>query len=1028
MYNNSSSLNKKLWVLLLSALGITVFVPSAISQTNVKSPKETTEKKLVRGRVLSADNTPLEGASIVVKGDKRGTLSNDKGEFALTVKLSATELIITSLGYESKEVPISGTEVLVQLKKSNGKDLDEVVVVGYGTQKKGDVLGSISKIKASEVTKTPVASFDAQLQGKAAGVQVNSNSGVPGEGTFVRVRGTTSINSSSDPLYIVDGVFLNNTSLQTLGLGGRNTSPLADLNPADIESIEILKDASATAIYGSRGANGVVLVTTKRGSFNIKPKVTFDLSNGWVEADKSTLPKMVTGPQLAALANEYWINSGIDKPSLNQTFANRPFRPVAEGGQGLPEEQGNYDRIADILQKGAVKDYNLSIQGGSNKSRFYLGAGYSKQEALIKVPTFSRANLKFNFDQNLTDKITFGLSSNLSRSFRNQARTGDGPQVNLWNAAVSAATYTPKYAVDGTSTGADNIYVLIDNYNVHTVSLRYVGSVYGEAQLADGLKFRTSFSLDYDHYDESAYWNTQTSIGKAVNGNATSSITQNSTWVNEQTLSYQKKLGDHQFNLLAGNSIQSNVYALTAAEGTGFANDNFQLISSASIRTSSQSWTKYTLSSFFGRADYNYLNKYYFGATLRSDGSSKFGSNNRWGYFPAFSVGWRIKQESFLKDARWLSELKLRVSYGITGNQAGIDNFASRGLWTGGSSYANISGTALPGIGPKQLGNSDLRWEKTAQGDIGLDVGLFNNRISINLDVYNKNTTGLLLQQPIATSSGFSTYWANEGELSNKGYEVSINSTNIINKNFSWKTSVNLAGNKNKIEKLPSQITQYTRDWVILKEGYSMNSFWLYNQLSVDPKTGAPVFEGQAADGTVSANNRKIIGNAYPKIYGGVSNSFTYKDFDLSFLFTFQSGNKSLNLNRYFRERNPSSGGIDTYVLDRWQKPGDITSIPRLTSVGNNYTIDQSSRYLEDASFLRLKLFSFGYNLPQSILSKVKFTRVRIYFVGSNLKIWTKYTGDPESSVTSNPNAQGLGNFGTPPQPKGYQFGLNITL
>jgi TonB-linked SusC/RagA family outer membrane protein len=1017
---------KKSGIVIKTALLLLIVLPF-IAFSQEANPSVINSK--LYGKVIdNLSKQPVGGAIVRIKGTTHSVATNSEGDFNFqTGQKFPYTLTISFIGYENREIRVDGSPVTIELKASVSQ-LGDVVIVGYGTQKKADVTGAISKISSSEVNKTPVASFDGQLQGKAAGVQISTNSGVPGEGIFVRVRGTTSINSSSDPLYIVDGVFLNNTSLQTSNLGGRTTSPLADINPSDIESIEVLKDASATAIYGSRGANGVVLVTTRRGAFNLNTRVNFDVSQGWVEADRSTLPKLASGPETATLANEYWINSGKDNPALNQTFANRPFRPASEGGRGLPEEQQTYDRINDILQRGPVKDYNLAIQGGSAKSKFYFGAGYTSQEALIKVPTFSRASVKFNFDQNLTDKISFGLSNSISRSYRNQAKTGDGPTVNLWNSAISTATYTPKYGEDGTSTGADNTYVLIDNYDVNTVSLRYIGSVYGEAKLAKGLTFKSSLSIDYDHYDESAYWNTQTSIGKAVGGNATSAITQNSTWINEQTLTYQKNLEDHHFNFLAGNSIQSTLFKLTSAEGSGFANDNFVDISSASIRTSGQLWSKYSLASFFGRADYNFKGKYYLGASIRTDGSSKFGTNNKWGYFPAFSGGWRLKEESFLKNAVWLSEFKLRASFGITGNQAGIDNFASRGLWTGGSSYADVPGVAQPGTGPIQLGNSNLKWERTAQTNVGVDIGLLKDRLSVTVDVYRKYTTGLLLQQPIAASSGFSTYWANEGEISNRGYEVSINSTPINRNNFSWKSSLNFAGNKNKIEKLPSQITQYTRDWVIMKEGYSMNSFWLYNQLSVDPQTGAPVFEGQAANGTVTAANRKIIGNAYPKIYGGLNNSFTYENFDLSFLFTFQLGSKALNLNRYFRERNPSSGGVDTRTLERWQNPGDITDIPRLTSVGTNYTIDQSSRYLENSSFLRLKLLSFGYSLPQSLLRPVKLTKVRLYFVGSNLFLVTKYTGDPESSVTSNPNAQGLGSFGTPPQPRGFQFGINVTI
>lgn len=997
--------------------------------TTIVSYGQQSESNSISGKVInSKTKQPLEGATVSVVGSTNEVLSDNTGSFKIrTFKKPPYTITVSYIGYKTKVIVAGDGLNTVELDET-GAELSEVVIVGYGTQRKGDLTGAVAKVAAADVKKIPVASFDAQLQGKASGLQVLTNSGVPGEGIFVRVRGTTSINSSSDPLYIVDGVFLNNTSLQTMNMGGRSTSPIADINPADIESIEILKDAAATAIYGSRGANGVVIVTTKKGNYNAKPKVTLDISQGWVQADKSTLPKLASGPETATLANEYWINSGIDKPSLNQTYANRPFRPASEGGKGLPEEQGTYDRINDLLRHGRLQEYNLGIQGGNATSKYYFGAGFTDQEAFFKVIKFNRASLKFNFDQKLTDKISFGLTNSVSRSYRNQARTGDGPQVSLWNSAVSAATYTPKYGTDGTSTGADNTYILIDNYDVNTVTLRYIGSVYGEAQLAKGLKFRTSFNLDYSHYDESAYWNSQTSIGKAVNGQATSALTQNSTWINEQTLSYQKSFGAHNLTLLGGNTIQSNEITATTADGQGFANDNYKKISAASVRTSSESWTKYTLVSFFGRAGYNYQNKYYAEATLRADASSKFGSNNRWGYFPAFSAGWRLSQESFLKNERWLNDLKLRASYGITGNQEGISNFASRGLWSGGSGYADVAGTPLAGIGPLQLGNKDLKWERTSQVDLGFDLAVLDGRVAVTFDLYSKYTSGLLLQKPIPSASGFGTYWANEGEISNKGYEFSITTTNIRSKDVTWTTSFNISGNRNRIEKLPSQLTRYTRDWVIMKQGYSMNSFWLYDQLYVDPKTGAPVFDGQDANGNVTANNRKIMHSAYPKFYGGLTNTITYKDFDLGFSFSYQYGNYSVNLNRYFRERNPSSGGVDTKALERWQKPGDVTDVPRFTSVGNNYTIDQSSRYLEDASFIRLKQLSVGYNLPKALLSRIKLSNVRVYFLGTNLWLLTKYTGDPESNVTSDPTSQGIGSFGTPPQPMGFQFGLNVTF
>ncbi|ANH81426.1 SusC/RagA family TonB-linked outer membrane protein [Niabella ginsenosidivorans] len=979
-----------------------------------------TINSILKGQVSdSVSKLPLANVSVQIKGITNGTTSDARGAFTLyTAQKFPFTIVVTSVGYEAKEIVATGSPIDVFLKPATSQ-LEDVVVVGYGTQRKKDLVGAISKISAAEVNKIPVASFDAQLQGKAAGLQVVTNSGVPGEGIFVRLRGTTSINSSSDPLYIIDGVFVNNTSLQTTNLGGRTSSPLADINPADIESIELLKDASATAIYGSRGANGVVIVTTKQGAYKSKVKIDLNVSNGWVEADKSVLPNLLSGPNAATLVNEYWVNSGHPEQS--------PFRPVSEGGLGAPEDQKTYDRLGFLLRKGYIQDYNIGIQGGTDKTRYYLGAGYTNQDAFFKVIGFNRASLKFNFDNQLTSKIKIGLTNSLSRSYRNQARLGDGPQGRLWGSAITGATYSPTHDASGALIGLENTYSLVDNYDVNTTSLRYIGGVFAEATLADGLKFKSSVSADYNLYDEYQYWNTNTSIGSAVGGKAISAITQNTAWINEQVLSYNKRISDHNFSALIGNTLQSNELKYTYAEGNGFANNNYKLISSAASTLSSDDWTKNTIVSYFGRLAYSFADKYFGEFSIRADGSSKFGANNRWGTFPAFGLGWRIKNEAFLRDVKWVNDLKFRASYGITGNQSGINDFAARGLWSGGSPYADVAGTPLAGIGPLQLGNDDLKWEKTAQTDVGLDAALFDNRLSITFDYYYKYTSDLLLQKPVPATSGFSEYWANVGEVSNRGYELNINSVNIRKNHFTWNTSLNISGNKNRIEKLPTQITKYTRDWVILKEGYSLNSFWLYEQLYVDPNTGNPVFAGQDANGTVTADDRKILHNFYPKFYGGITNSITFRQFDFSTLFSFQYGNYNLNLQRFFLERNPGTGA-DATLLKRWQKPGDITDVPKLTSAGYNYTLDQNSRYLEDASFIRLKQLSIGYTLPKEIVQRLKLSNLRFYFIGANLFILTKYTGDPETNVTSDPNAQGLGGFGTPPQPRSFQFGFNLTF
>lgn len=977
---------------------------------------------------------PIPGAAITINGTTH-TIQTDKNgrfEFKTGQKLPYT-VDVSYVGFKKKTVTITNSPAVIELEEAT-VELNNIVIVGYGTQNKKDLIGSVAKVSANEIKEMPVASVDAQLQGKSTGLQINANTGVPGEGIFIRVRGTTSINASNDPLYVVDGVFMNNTSLQTVSTGGKATSPIADINPADIESIEVLKDASATSIYGARGANGVVIITTKRGGYEQSPKINFNSYVGIAKTNK--VWEIADGPTNAALHNEYWINSGIDNPALNQTFANRPFRPKAQGGKGLPEEQETYDRLSDIFQTAGLQNYDLSVQGGSQSTRYYIGAGFTNQEATMKPVYYQRGSFKVNLEQKISEKVRLGVNNSISRSFRNQARAGDGPQGGMFQTALLVATYLPKVNADGTPAKWgpwDNLDVLLNNYDVTTKNSRYIGNAYLDVDIIPGLKFRTSFGVDYNDYKEAEYWNSLTLLGAApTNGLATSAITNNTTWLNEQTLSYRKNITNvHSFGVLVGNALQGDVIEVTSAEGRNFPNDNFTNIASAATRIGSQQWTKSTLASFFSRIDYNYASKYYLEISARADGSSRFGSKNRFGYFPSIGTAWRVKEERFLKDVNVISDLKVKASWGITGNQNGISNFAAKGLWNGGQGYPdNASSGDKPGIAPAQLANNDLKWEKTNQFNAGIELGLFNNKLNFELNLYQKSTSDLLVQMPLAATTGFSSYYANDGQVSNKGYEFSVNSTNIKRKNFSWSTSFNISGNKNKIEKLATPINVYNRDWLRMEEGNPLYSFWLYKQLYVDPATGAAVFEDVNKDGQITVADRQLIGNAMPDFFGGLNNSFTYKGWDASALFTFQYGNEVYNLNEFF----DMAGGIraDRYAAlnstRRWQNPGDITDVPRFTTVGNNYRLEQNSRLLEDGSFIRLKQLTIGYTLPQKALSKLHVKNLRLYVSGTNLLLFTKYSGlDPESNVSNDQNVQGL-DFGTPPQPSTYQFGINLTF
>lgn len=1005
--------------------------------TVVEPPKENKSEAIVIKGKLQDEVTKetLIGATINVKDSKNAVTADENGDFSITVKELPVTLVIGYIGYQGKEVEVYDPEIPVEVTLKPKLSISEVVVIGYGTQERKDIVSSVSKIDASETNRQPVASLDAQLQGKATGLQINNNSGVPGDAVFVRVRGTTSINSSNDPLYIVDGVFINNTSLQTISTGGRSTSPIADINPSDIESMVVLKDASATAIYGARGANGVVLITTKRGDYNAKAKITFNVSEGWAKGTR--LWKLADGPTNAQAVNDNYIQTQLDNgASYEKALSGRPFRPVAEGGRGNPEEQITEDRLSRVLRTARLREYDLAVQGGTKTTKYYISGAYTNQESILKPAFFERASFKTNLDQKISDKVTVGVSNILSRSLRNQVGAGDGSQGNiLSSASLVQGTYNPIYNPDGTPSLAgnrDNVDVLLQDTDIKAISTRYIGNVYADADLLPNLKFRTSWSLDYDHYDEKAYYSDRMLAGSG-GGAATVSLSQNTTWINEQTLSYRKKIGTkHSAGILIGNSFQGNGLKNATAKGSNFPSNDYKQISSAAVVSSSETWTGSKLASVFARADYNYAGKYYIEASLRADGSSRFGASHKWGYFPSVGVSWRLKEEDFLKDVKWISELKLRASYGITGNQSGINDFAALGQWTGGASYANNTTSGYtPGTRPLQMANPDLKWEKTTQVNAGIDIGLFKDRLGLEFNVYSKYTRDALLNIPLPTSTGFPFYTANAGEVSNKGFEFGVNTVNIQKKNFTWKTNFSISRNINKVEKLAIPLTYYSRDWLRLEEGQSMYSFWLYKQLYVDPQTGNAVYEDVNGDGQITTADRQILGNAMPKFFGGVTNTFTFKGFDASVLFTYQWGSKIWNHNQFLSMYGGTRADRSLYQndVDYWKKPGDQTDIPRFTSVGNNWALEQNSRLLEDASFLRLKSLTVGYTVPKRITEKIKLQGLRVYFAGSNLWLLTKYTGpDPESNVSNaSQQIQGI-DFGTPPQPRTLQIGLNVTL
>jgi TonB-linked SusC/RagA family outer membrane protein len=976
----------------------------------------------------------MSGVSVTVKGSRRGTTTGPDGSFRLLLSPDDKTLVISYSGYETQYVDARNAAAVL-LKKEN-RQLEDVIVTGYSTQNRKFIAGSITSVSGDVIRNSPAAGFNQLLQGKAAGVQVTANSGVPGGGITFRVRGNNSINASVDPLYVIDGVFVSNTDPIQTSIGNQQPSnPLADLNPSDIENIQVLKDANATAIYGSLGANGVILITTKRGRLGAHPRVTLNAYHGWSEAIKKF--KVTNGPQTGLLANESVRNTAIDK-GLDPSTVTLPFPN--------PDTLPTYDRFKDLFRTAATSNYELAVQGGTDKSTYYTGIGYFKQESIVRPSNYERYTVRFNYDNYISSRFKVGTSTNITRSYRNLSSNDNNPQ-GVINSALFVRSYLPIYKPDGTYArygSFDNHIALIKNLDNNAVGWRTVGNIFGEYTFFPGLKLRSSWSVDNNDEYENNYANTLISAGIATNGSAASYETKNIVYTNEQVLTFIKSLGSsgrHTINALAGNTVNSVQNRLTYATGQGFPANSITAISSAATTTGYSSASNAKLVSFFGKASYTYDNKYTIDGSLRADGSSKFGVNKRWGYFPSGGLTWRASQESFVQHWNIFDELKFRFSAGLSGNQNGIGSYAALGLSTGGANYLNS-----PGTSPGQLVNPDLTWETTRQVDVGTEFTILKRRLSVTVDYYNKYTYDLLLNVPVPSRSGFVTYLQNYGAVSNKGVELTVHSANIDSRDFHWTTDFNISFNKNKIVKLASDIALGAsgRNISILRKGYAVNSFWLYRQLYVDPQTGNAVYDDVDKSGSITAADRQIVGNALPKYTGGLTNNLSYKQWDLGFFFYFQQGNKIMNMNDFFMVHGGTQANIGFVPrqLERWQKAGDKTDIPRMTTFSSNPTQNDgpannyggnvaslSSRYLEDGSFLRLKTLSFGYTFSSGLAHRLKLAGARAYVQATNLFTVTNYLGlDPEvSSQGSNQNTAGY-DWATVPQPRTIQVGLNVTF
>ena len=948
-------------------------------------------------------------------------------------------LEISYIGYRKQEIGVHElpAERLKIVLQEDVTEMDEVVVLGYSQQKRGSVTSAVTTVKDDRFANTVSSTLSGKLQGEVAGLIISSNSGVPGTSSLIRVRGSTSISANNDPIYIIDGTLVSTARLQQQALGGQQIDPLSDLNPDDIESVTVLKDASATAAYGAKGANGVILITTKRGQANQRTNVNFATEFGIAKA--KNLWKLMSGAQHAEIVNEACKNDG--------RWVSRPFRPLSENpsagvAYGSPEDQPTYDRISDIFRTGFSQKYVLAVSGGGEKTNFYVGGEISRQPSTLKMQDFNRLSFRLNLDHFITERLKTGTSNSLSFTNRELVRVGDGP-AGLFQAALHTPTFYPVYKEDGTynkPTAFDNHQAIIDHNDGRSNGLRIINNVYARYSIIDGLMFKTSWNNDRHVYTENFYFNTYLSGGASTNGQATHHVSTSNIFGAEQTLNYFRTLHrTHTVSAYLGNSYQKTVRETVSLTGTQFPSNEFKRITSAAVTTGTSSGTSSALLSYFGGVNYSFDNRYSIDLTLRADGSSRVSADNRWGYFPSIGGAWNVINEKFVRNNKILNDLRLKGSWGLAGNET-IGDFAALGLWSGASDYDE-----KPGISPSQLENPDLKWETTRQWNIGLSAGFLNNRFVAELDFYRKYTVDLLLAEPLPGKTGLSSITRNSGAVSNKGIELSVSATNIRNKTFSWRTILTMSHNTNKVEVLPIE-EQGSYTMYKLFAGSPMYSFWVWKELGVDPATGDAVYEDVVKDGEQTVDDKQIVGDAWPLFEGTFKNVLTYKSWSLDFNFYFKSGNKLFNYTRMFLESGGTSGvsrSIQASSTNYWREENKGTYrtgrdglhhhvLPRPKSTVNpdgsfNYE-RQSSRFVEDGSFVRLRNITVSYTFSHRLTGKLGVQSIRLFATASNLLLITNYTGpDPEVSLDSNSLVQGF-DFGTPPQPRSVIGGISINF
>jgi TonB-linked SusC/RagA family outer membrane protein len=1017
----------------------------------------TAQTQTIKGTIIDENGQPVAGATVRVKGDAQATTSAEDGSYTLVNVKAGAGIIISYTGFEEREISTKGKDYeRVQLKKRD-QSLDDVIVVGYGSRKKSEITGAITRVKASELLQTPVVNLAQGLQGRVAGLQITQNNAAPGGSISVRLRGTNSINGSSEPLYIIDGVQIQNTTAPGVsgpatlgnisGVGGNSNAPssLSFLNPSDIESIEVLKDASAAAIYGSQAANGVIIITTRHGKAG-RSSVSYDGYYGTQQITRE-IP-MLNASQFAKIENEIYNTTRFPNPD---SF-----------GVGT-----NWQDV--IFRHAPIQSHQLTFSGGNDKTQVLMSLNYFGQGGIVTNSKFDRFSLRMNLDHEVKPWLKIGTNTTLTRSINNRVQTGSvnndggGLTQTLIGAALAAPpTLKPYNASGGIYAWKDQPYgsfyselrnpVLglqtMDVTRTNTI----LSNVYVDVTLAKGLKYRANFSVNTNNGLNDYYFPTSAfSAGEisAAGGLGGYGMKYNSNFIrlmHESILTYDKTFNkDHAIRFTGVFSTLENNNNYNYMIGYGFINDAtsdeaLQLAKNFSISTGR---TKDNLLSYLGRVNYNYKGKYYLDLTARADGSSKFGTNNKYGFFPAVSAAWNVRKENFLAGVQAVSSLKLRASIGKTGNLAAIDPYQSLATVSAGNDYI-FNNTLNKAILPTGVPNPDLRWETSVQSDIGVEADFFNNRLNFVVDVYQKKTTDLIYKKSLPLSSGYDAVTGNFASLQNKGIELSLGGDIIRSRDLRWNVNANISFNRNKLLRLSDDTTQETaiNNFNILRVGSPLGLFKTYvydglfqagdsilpGQPVTKPRPGAQRVRDVSGpdgkpDGKITDADRIITGDANPKFVYGFSTSVQYKGFDFSAFFSGVYGSKIYNLARWSLENPVGGRNLLAGAANRWTTT-NTTGDFQVAAGSSGGRLPLSNRYLEDGSFLRCKNLSLGYSF------KVKgVSNLRTYVSANNLFTITSYTGfDPEVGSFGNSNTQfGVDNI-VYPASRSFLFGIQVTL